>query len=190
MKDYYKTLEVNISASQLEIKKSYRKLAFRYHPDKNSASDAAKIFIEITEAYEILIDPIKRVGYDKLYSEIFLNQKASVYREQVYQKQQNEWTEYGAQKAKEYSDLNFDEFLRKVFTEVKLGANYLPNIITIGIIIIAIVGLFGALPSAFKEGGGLGIFILLTLFGLLYLIYHLFKVMSRDYSKERKYKNL
>lgn len=190
MKDYYKILEVRINASQIEIKKSYRKLAFRYHPDKNSASNAAKIFIEITEAYETLIDPIKKVEYDKLYNEIFLNQKINIYKEQEYQEQQKEWSEYGAKKAKEYSDLNFDEFIKRAFTEVKLGANYLPNIITIGIVIIAIIGLVGVLPSAFDEGGGLGIFLLLSLFGLIYLVYHLSKVMSRDYSKERKYKNL
>lgn len=64
-KDYYKILEVNSAASQEEIKKSYRKLAQKYHPDKNPGNaEAESKFKEIAEAYEILGNPEKRKSYD------------------------------------------------------------------------------------------------------------------------------
>ena len=64
MKDYYKILEVNFSASTQEIKKAYRKLAQLYHPDKNQEDPyAAARFTEIKEAYEVLTDPRKKEYY-------------------------------------------------------------------------------------------------------------------------------
>lgn len=68
-KDYYKTLGVSKTASQEEIKKTYRKLAVKYHPDKNKGDKAAEEkFKEISEAYNVLGDPEKRKQYDQLGS--------------------------------------------------------------------------------------------------------------------------
>lgn len=64
-KDYYKTLEVEKSASDAEIKKAYRKLALKYHPDKGGGSEAEKKFKEVNEAYQTLSDPQKRTQYDQ-----------------------------------------------------------------------------------------------------------------------------
>ncbi|MCB0634073.1 MAG: J domain-containing protein [Saprospiraceae bacterium] len=66
-KDYYKILGVDKQASDKDIKKAYRKLATKYHPDKNPDNKAAEDkFKEITEAYEVLSDPEKRKKYEQL----------------------------------------------------------------------------------------------------------------------------
>lgn len=65
MSDYYVLLGVSRTASEMEIKKAYRKLAMEYHPDRNSAPEAEARFKEITEAYEVLRDAEKRSAYDR-----------------------------------------------------------------------------------------------------------------------------
>lgn len=68
-KDYYKTLGVEKSASQEKIKSSYKKMAMKYHPDKNQDNkDAEEKFKDISEAYEVLSDTDKRAKYDSLGS--------------------------------------------------------------------------------------------------------------------------
>ncbi len=64
--DYYKLLELERSASQADIKKAYRKLARKYHPDLNPDNKDAQIkFQQINEAHEVLSDPEKRKKYDE-----------------------------------------------------------------------------------------------------------------------------
>lgn len=64
-KDYYKILGIPKTATDDEIKKAYRKLALRYHPDKNKAANAEEKFKEVAEAYEVLSDKNKREVFDK-----------------------------------------------------------------------------------------------------------------------------
>ena len=65
-RDYYESLGVSKSADEKEIKKAYKKLAMKYHPDR-TAGDKAKeeMFKEIQEAYEVLKDDQKRAAYDQ-----------------------------------------------------------------------------------------------------------------------------
>lgn len=65
-KDYYETMGVARDATQDDIKRAYRKLARKYHPDVNTAANAESKFKELGEAYEVLKDPEKRAAYDQL----------------------------------------------------------------------------------------------------------------------------
>jgi len=68
-KDYYKIMGVSRDASQDEIKRAYRRLARKYHPDVSKEPDAEERFKEVGEAYEVLSDPEKRAAYDSLGSD-------------------------------------------------------------------------------------------------------------------------
>ena len=65
-RDYYEVLGVAREASEDEMKRSYRKLAVKFHPDKNpNDPHAEEKFKELGEAYDVLIDPDKRAAYDR-----------------------------------------------------------------------------------------------------------------------------
>jgi len=72
IKDYYYILGIARNASQDEIKKAYRKVEMKYHPDRNPGDKAAEEkFKEAAEAYEILSDPDKRSQYDRFGHQAF-----------------------------------------------------------------------------------------------------------------------
>lgn len=86
MKDYYKTLEVNPSSTDEEIKKSYRRLALKYHPDRNLNSRFSEdIFKEIVEAYQVLTNIESKNKYD--YSRSQQTQKSKEKQDQDKEKQ-------------------------------------------------------------------------------------------------------
>ena len=64
-RDYYEVIGVTKTSSQDEIKSQYRKLALKFHPDRNKSPEAAEHFKEISEAYAVLADPKKRQLYDQ-----------------------------------------------------------------------------------------------------------------------------
>ena len=68
-KDYYQILGISRTATPDDIKRSYRKLALRYHPDKNKSPEAEEKFKLIAEAYEVLSDKKKRDIYDQFGEE-------------------------------------------------------------------------------------------------------------------------
>jgi hypothetical protein len=63
--DFYAILDISKTASQEDIRNAYRRLAKKYHPDVNNSKDAQAKFVLVKEAYEALIDPLKRIAYDQ-----------------------------------------------------------------------------------------------------------------------------
>ncbi len=191
MKDYYKILGISFSADLAEVKKAYRLLALQYHPDKNKAADAAQKFIAKTEAYEVLRDEKKRVDYDFLYKKHFQRSEVTVYQEPTYQRQQQAWSDFGQQRAKEYSSMKYDDFAQRILDEIKIGASYIPNVFFILFCAVGIFGLISVLPKAFSDSSapdGMGAILLLSIIGFGILGYFLFKRMQADYTEERKRK--
>jgi hypothetical protein len=90
MKDYYQILNVTRGASELEIKRSYRRLAVQYHPDKNPDPSAEEQFKEISEAFEILSDPGKKALYDSRFVSalegLFETQQQPKHRDPAYRR--------------------------------------------------------------------------------------------------------
>ena len=65
VRDYYDVLGLSRSTDAQEIRRAYRRLAHRWHPDHNTAPEASERFKEVTEAYGVLSDPKKQARYDK-----------------------------------------------------------------------------------------------------------------------------
>ena len=86
--DYYKILGIHPNASEGEIKKAYRSLSFKYHPDKNPDPSVSETYKQINEAYEVLSDPQKRAQYDNpnpmesLLKEMFRDRKPQPHQHQ------------------------------------------------------------------------------------------------------------
>ncbi|KAF7654452.1 hypothetical protein LDENG_00069600 [Lucifuga dentata] len=76
-RSYYDILNVEPTATNKQIKKAFRTLAIKYHPDKNKSSDAEKLFREGAEAYEVLSNKEKRRLYDQLGHEAFQQNESS-----------------------------------------------------------------------------------------------------------------
>lgn len=107
MSDYYKILGIQKDSNQIQIRKAFRELALKYHPDKNKNSEESKQkFMEIVQAYEVLSDEIARKRYD---DNIFINEK--IFQQQ---RQRFHWTPsadfanfYSYENLKQYDEKNF-----------------------------------------------------------------------------------
>jgi curved DNA-binding protein CbpA len=89
VKDYYGILGVSSTASESEMKRAFRKLAVRYHPDKNQSAEAKSLFQEINEAYDVLGDREKRALYDARLANPFaeiLSEPAPGHRDPAYRR--------------------------------------------------------------------------------------------------------
>ncbi len=107
-KDYYDTLGVNRGAPAEEIKRAYRKLARKYHPDVSKEKNAEAKFKDLQEAYEVLKDPEKRASYDQLGRD---------YRPGQQFRPPPDWEQhFGRSGTHRFSDLNgFSDFFSTLF---------------------------------------------------------------------------
>lgn len=185
MKNYYKILELEFGAEILTVKKSYRRLALRYHPDINKAADASQKFIEITEAYEVLNNEAKKLEYDDLYSKFSRSQNNQYEtNEKTSSEKAKEWATSGKKKAEEYASMKYDDFADRIIDELKLGISYTPNIIFILICGIGVVTSFYIM----SEISGIFGLTMLVMYGTA--CYFLYERARKDYIAERRHKIL
>src|ERR1700712_4426289 len=107
-KDYYETLGITRSAGAEEIKRAYRKLARKYHPDVSKEKNAEAKFKDVQEAYEVLKDSEKRAAYDQLGRD---------YRPGQQFRPPPDWEQrFGQSGTHRFSDLNgFSDFFSSLF---------------------------------------------------------------------------
>jgi len=114
-KDYYKILGVSETATPQEIKKAYRKLALKYHPDKNTGDPSAEDkFKEISEANDVLGDPEKRKKYDQLGADW------KHYHQAGAQSEEFDWTKYAGKHGRP-THQNHPEAFDALFTDEGAG---------------------------------------------------------------------
>ncbi|MGE0242428.1 MAG: J domain-containing protein [Nitrososphaeraceae archaeon] len=109
MSDYYKILGITMESNQLQIRKAFRELALKYHPDKNKNSEESKQkFMEIVQAYEILSDETSRKRYD--------NNLANRNNFQAFKQNGFHWTPpadfanfYSYENLKQYNEIDMSE---------------------------------------------------------------------------------
>ena len=179
-KNHYETLEINSNASFQEIKKSYRKLALIWHPDKNSKSNAAEIFIRIHEAYEVLRNKESRDEYDKKYTKTYKSDVEQNYHGNTSNADYRQAK--GKEKGEYYMKMDYDKFTLSLFEELGIAISYTPSIFLIGLSIFMVIGSFSIMvETSFL----IGIFSLLF-FGVIG--YFLFDRAKKDFIAERIHK--
>ena len=136
--NHYKTLGLEPTATKEEIKQTFRRLALKYHPDKNKSPNAHEIFISINEAYLLLSDDEARIKYDREYQSYF-GQKAKTEGFEIHKQRQaetesskqeqtnpqfededlNQWTRNARQQAESFAKMAFDDFSKLILGMVK-----------------------------------------------------------------------
>jgi len=178
MKNYYKILGVPFDATLFDIKKAYRNLAFKYHPDQSKTAESSKNFITITEAYEVLKDPTKRKEYDVLYDKFV---KQDLPPPAQFTEKERSWENHGKQKAKEYASMSYDAFVKRVVDELMIATKYTLNFTLIAFCVFAVI----STPVYFSIDPFIGIF------GCLFysiIGYALYNRTVKDYKSDRNKK--
>jgi hypothetical protein len=181
MSDYYKILGLPPHPSVDEIKKAYRKLAYRYHPDINPSPDAKDQFILITEAYEFLIS-----NHEKIKADI-----------DSYNKAMEEWRKYrqchSRKRATAYASTSYNDFRNsdlykttRIFNRTTIILSFT---ISVMVILYTIFGYIFRLkhPIPGLDKPSIFTFIMLLLLGLIFLIVSF--IHMRAYQETNRKKN-
>src|SRR5271167_781635 len=114
-KDYYEILGVTRGSDADEMKRAYRKLARKFHPDVSKEKNAEEKFKEVQEAYEVLRDPDKRAAYDQLGRDFRNGQQF---------RPPPDWSQrFGQSDGQSFSDLNgFSDFFASLFGGARAGS--------------------------------------------------------------------
>lgn len=174
--DYYKLLSVSNSATVIEIKKAYRKLALKVHPDVSKEVNSGQKFIEIQEAYEILCDKNKREKYNILYENSF---KVKEKFERVYRTSAETefdlWQREAKLKAERRSKESFTTFKRNVKKdtkeEISIG-EYFGFFIFVIMLLVAICSSYASIDewNIDKNGNAIAGFVICCIIALILIL--------------------
>lgn len=161
--DHYKTLGIKFTASKLEIKKAYRKLALTYHPDRNKSPNAHKEFISVNEAYLLLSDTEARAKYDKAYTNHFKEQQEhqEYFNQESFEDEDlNAWSKNAKEQAEVFAKMTFEHFANLIVGTVKETGFQLGNSILVMLgAFLTISGIFNLIFVFSAHGAVENIFI-------------------------------
>lgn len=184
MINYYRTLGLSPDATEADIKRAYRTLAKRFHPDVSNAPDARARFIEVNEAYEFLSDPRRR----QMYGRRTVSEQERMRREAVYRQWAAQQQQQARDRARRYAERSMDDFVNSPMYKTAMVLSQAYNYIFIGVGVVMTFGpavRYLLLPDAeiIKAHLGLGGVFLPMGFGVLFTfgIYSfLFKPQTDD----------
>ncbi|WP_192821087.1 J domain-containing protein [Rufibacter sp. LB8] len=176
--NYYQRLGLTKNATKEEIKKAYRSLALKYHPDRNKNKDAHQKFIEINEAYLILYDEEARIKYNREYDFYFKpkeasestnsnqRQQESQYNRNNQRQNENEqafsdndlnnWAKNARKQGQDFASMAFGEFSKQVIGFVKETGFQLGNTLMIFFAMILTMSGCGNLVAGLATNGDIG----------------------------------
>ena len=188
MKDYYALLGIKSDASNKEIKKNYRLLATKFHPDKNSQPDAAAKFTAITEAYDILSNRNSRTQYDlKRWEKLKEEQRSgdtfkTVVPPTVSLRTRRDIAQRKRSLKYHSAQSSTKKTIRLLIESIYIIGRYLVHILGLSLFSVILYSAINQIPNAFESGLGYSIpacviiaFIVLGLFKIGQLIFTDFK---------------
>lgn len=184
MKDYYRILGLKPDASFDEIKKAYRTLAKRYHPDSSHHLSSEGRFIEVNEAYEFLADPVRRSGYKGRPK---ISPEEAKRREDIYRQWVQNQQDLARRRAQRHSRESFDKFsessIYKTAMLVSRVYNYIFFAVGVALTIVPVTIMIFQAPSEEEDQRQLWEFILPVVLGGLFtygIYYFLFKLENDE----------
>jgi DnaJ-domain-containing protein 1 len=174
LKNYYHILGLETDASEQEIRKAFRALAKKYHPDVNADEDARHRFIEVEQAYSFLINDAQRRNYTLLLREEKMSQSEQAHRENIYKL----WVEHQQRKAKTrtamesvYSGHHSNPFERKMWRGLNLFYNILFMIVFLFMLVMPIVNYVNQLDKPENQQRSIVFFLIPFILGTVFLLY-------------------
>jgi len=190
MKDYYSLLGIDRKATKQEIKKSYRLLAIKFHPDKNDHPDSSSKFIAITEAYDVLSNKKSRAQYDLFVWEKLKREKESADSFEVVVPPR-ESTRTRRNKAQRQRGLKFQQEKVKskknlflLSESFRITGRYVTHILGLTLALVIGMSLTSDLSKTFSKGILPSLFILSIILGVLLITFWIFKNAYSDFKKD------
>lgn len=200
MKNYYSLLGIDNSATKADIKKNYRLLATKFHPDKNPDPAAASKFIEITEAYNVLSDRKARARYDLSRWEEMkrAREKAESFNTETYvdtsftvvippavslrtrrnRAQQKRGAVYQA------GAIGFQKIVQLVIEGLRIVSRYVLHIMGFILFSVILYSVSGQVKEFFEKGGLSGIGTCVIMLSLVYVLSKIARSAVMDFKKD------